>query len=134
MCCNQSDSGDAVTRKIFHRDPPARRNIAVVVDAPCADRFAGASANDHSRGRDAEVIEARDLALRSADYGFRRGIAAGRAVEDQEGIIEVDDQDIMDGIDRYRRFATCNLGLRSYENTFRRDVSLGQAVEDENAN
>src|SRR5436190_3707477 len=126
----QCESGYPVAGELFHRDLPARGSVAVVVEAPGADGFAAATIDAHARRWiDAEIARTRHLAARPPNDGFRWCIPAGRPVEDQKRVIKIDDQKIVERIDRYRWFVPDNLRARSFENAFGRDVAVRHPIE-----
>src|SRR5437899_5124317 len=95
---NERNARDPVTGNLLHRDFPTRRNVAVVINAPRANRAPGAKVHDHAGRRDDEVVHARYLALRSTNDGLRLRISLGRTIENQKRIVEVYDQQITNRI------------------------------------
>src|SRR6476660_6375582 len=122
-----------VARNLFHWDYVTRRNITIVVNAPSANRFPGATADNHPRRRiDPEVTGVRNLTARPANNGFWRDVSTGRTVKNQKRVIEIHDQEIMERINGDRRLVTDNQRTWPLENPFWRHVAVGQPVEYEN--
>src|SRR5262249_44843760 len=110
-----------------------RRNVAVIVDTPGANRFSTAAVDNHTRLRiDTEIAGTRHLATRPANYSFRGDITTGSAIENQKSVIQIDDQKIMERINGYGRFVTDNLRIGPFENSFWRHVAVRLPVKHEN--
>src|SRR5206468_1170496 len=128
----QCESGDPVAGELFHRDLPARRNIAIVVDAPRANGFAAATIDDHACLRIyAEIACTRYLAARPANDGFRWRISTGRPIENQKRVIQIDHHKIVERVDRHGWFVPDNLRAWSFENALGRNVAVRHPIEDE---
>jgi hypothetical protein len=128
----ESNSRRRVSSELLHRNFPARSDVAIVFDAPGANRVGDSSiaaGNNQALGCiNLEGADATHAALRSADHSFRLDVPVGGAIEDQHRAAAVYGQNVMDRIHGHCGLAA-NLRVGPGENPLGRYISIRGSIE-----